>query len=57
VNLRVGYEHEKFDVVLWSENLFNHEYTVRSWAWMTPGVTYVQDGPPRRVGLNMTYRF
>lgn len=54
VNLKVGYEWEHYDIVLWAKNLFDETY-------VTSRVNYfgslVQDGAPRSVGLTFTWRF
>jgi iron complex outermembrane receptor protein len=55
VNLRLGYESEHFDVVLWGENIFDEKY----FTYMThygPD-TLVVDGKPMTYGATVTYRF
>ena len=55
VNLRLGYETEHFDFVIWAKNLFDEEYLSY--------VNYVYDSvagvdaPPRIIGARLTYRF
>ena len=56
VNLRLGFEREHFDIVLWGKNVFDKEYlTSKSVYW--GGNTIVQDGAPRTIGVTITYRF
>lgn len=56
VNLRLGFEREHFDIVLWGKNVFDKEYlTGKSVYW--GGNTVVQDGAPLTVGVTLTYRF
>ncbi len=54
VNLKLGYEQEHYDVILWANNLFDERY-------VTSRVNYlgsmVQDGEPRSVGITLRYRF
>lgn len=55
VNLRLGYESEKFDIILWCKNIFDEEYLKERFA----GSGYHQglDGDPRMIGTSFTYRF
>ncbi|WP_321417569.1 TonB-dependent receptor [uncultured Desulfobacter sp.] len=56
VNLRLGYEGERYDIVLWCKNLFDEEYltyVASSGSSYSVGV----DGMPQMFGLTVTYRF
>lgn len=55
VNLRLGYETEHYDVVLWGENVFDEEYLT----YVTPYGSYNigVDGAPCVVGVTLRYRF
>ncbi len=55
VNLRVGYETERYDVVLWGENVFDEEYLT----YVTPYGAYNVgvDGAPCVFGITVRYRF
>jgi iron complex outermembrane receptor protein len=56
VNLRLGYQGEAFDVILWGENITDEEYDSKIWDF--PGMPVVKDdGPPRRIGATLTWRF
>lgn len=55
LNLRLGYQGEKFDVILWGENILDDEYDVRLWDLGT--MVSKEDGPPRRIGITVTWRF
>jgi Outer membrane receptor proteins, mostly Fe transport len=55
VNARVGYEGEKFDVMLWGRNIFNERYEERSMEWL--GGTLIQEGEPASFGLLVAYKF
>lgn len=55
VNLRLGYEGERFDFILWGKNVFDEEY----FKYMThygPDKLVV-DGEPLTFGATVTYRF
>ena len=54
VNLKIGYEQEKYDIVLWADNLFDEKYFISSMKYLG---TMVQDGAPRTMGIKLTYRF
>jgi iron complex outermembrane receptor protein len=54
VNPRVGYEGERFDVVLWSENIFDEDYDESEFPFLG---TLVQQGEPRSFGLRTTFYF
>lgn len=55
VNLKLGYETERFDAYIWAKNLFDKEY----YTWFSPkgDSLYAMDGPPQTVGITVTYRF
>ena len=55
VNVRLGYESEHFDFILWGKNVFDEEYLtcVSPYANNVVGV----DGPPQTFGATLTYRF
>lgn len=55
VNTRLGYESEKYDVILWAKNVFDEDYTENKWDWGGP--TLIQQGAPRSFGLELTARF
>jgi iron complex outermembrane receptor protein len=55
VNLRLGYESEHFDAVLWCKNVFDKEYAADK--QVLGGATYVMDTAPRMFGATLTYRF
>jgi len=54
VNLRVGYEAETYDIVLWCKNLFAQEYETMGFARRFDSV---MDGEPRSYGISLAYRF
>ena len=47
VNLRIGFETEKYDIQVWSKNLFDENYCK----------TESMDGEPRMFGVTVNYRF
>ena len=56
VNVRLGYEREHLDLILWARNLFDKEYLT----YVTPGGAGYDvglDGPPQTFGATVTYRF
>ena len=55
VNLRLGYEKERFDIIFWCKNLFDEEYETMKVDW--GGTELVLDGEPRMFGVTVTYRF
>ncbi len=54
INLRAGYETEKFDVILWCKNLLNEEYQTMGFARRYDQVV---DGKPRMFGITLAYYF
>ncbi|MGD9824150.1 TonB-dependent receptor domain-containing protein [Desulfobacter sp.] len=58
VNFRMGYESEKYDVVLWCKNAFDEEYYTSAFDYgATEPIGVAQNGDPRTVGVTVTYRF
>ncbi len=57
VNVRIGYEAESFDLILWCKNLFNREYFTVLDEMMSTGVLKGVEGSPRTVGVTLRYRF
>ena len=55
VNLRLGYKSPSFEVALWCKNLFDNEYYLNKTSYIIG--TMVSDGPPRSIGVRVTYRF
>lgn len=55
VNLRLGYKSPRFDVALWCKNVFDKEYYTNKLFYSLG--TVVEDGPPRTLGVRVTYRF
>ncbi|PIE71527.1 MAG: hypothetical protein CSA22_01490 [Deltaproteobacteria bacterium] len=56
LNLRLGYQGERFDAIVWGENLTDDTYVTRRWPY-GPGIVLQEDGLPRRMGVTLTYRF
>ncbi len=54
VNVRIGYEQERFDIMVWSDNVFDKHYLTSKFRYMG---TLANDGAPRSVGIRLTYRF
>lgn len=55
VDLRLGYETEHWDIVLWGKNVFDTRYHAVAYDW--DGHKLVQDGEPAIFGATMTLRF
>lgn len=55
VNLKLGYETEKFDIYVWGKNVFDTRYHTIKYEW--DGMELVQDGDPLCVGLSLAWRF
>jgi iron complex outermembrane receptor protein len=55
VNLRLGFESEKYDIQVWCKNLFDEEYLQVRFASADEHTGV--DGQPRMFGVTMTYRF
>jgi iron complex outermembrane receptor protein len=62
VNLKAGYETERWSAFLWARNVFDEVYALRGFFFAndpadpTPKL-YIQRGDPRRVGVSFTYSF
>ena len=54
-NTKVGYETDKFDIYLYSKNLFNKGYKTR--AFEVGGEWYARGGEARKIGAAFKYRF
>lgn len=55
VNLKVGYETERFDIYLWAANILDEAYSTR--AFEMSGNWYARSGDPRTVGIEVGLRF
>ena len=55
VNLKLGYETEKFDIYVWGRNLFDKTYHTIKYDW--DGMELVQDAEPFCAGLSVAWRF
>jgi len=55
VNLRLGYETEHYDLIVWAKNVFDESY----FRYQTPfgSNVLVSDGDPRTFGVTVNYRF
>jgi outer membrane receptor for ferric coprogen and ferric-rhodotorulic acid len=61
-NASLGWRYERFQVLLWSRNLFNERYDVRGFYFGNeppdfPNKQYVQRGDPRAFGCTVSYTF
>ena len=60
VNLKAGYETDRWSAFLWARNVFDEVYALRGFTFAndpadpTPKL-YIQRGDPRRVGVTFTY--
>jgi outer membrane receptor protein involved in Fe transport len=61
VNLRLGYEADRWSATLYARNLFDEHYAVRGFFFADePGEgakRYIQNGDPRQVGLRISFDF
>ncbi len=58
VNLRIGYEAEKYDVILWCKNAFDEAYYTSTFDYgASEPIGVAQNGDPRMFGITVTYRF
>ncbi len=62
VNLKLGYERERWAAYLWARNLFDEDYAVRGFFFGNEPPDfipkrYVQPGDPRQVGVTLNYSF
>ena len=55
VNVKAGYETEKYDIYLWANNLLDEAYSTR--AFEMSGEWYARSGDPLTVGVDLVYRF
>ncbi|HMA10903.1 MAG TPA: TonB-dependent receptor plug domain-containing protein, partial [Steroidobacteraceae bacterium] len=62
VNLRLGYERERWQATLYARNLLDEHYAVRGFFfaneppdWMPK--RYIQNGDPRQIGARISFRF
>jgi outer membrane receptor protein involved in Fe transport len=61
-NASLGWRHDRWQVLLWSRNLFNERYDVRGFYFGNeppdfPNRLYVQRGDPRAFGCTLSYNF
>lgn len=54
VNLRLGYETERYDIILWAKNITNEEYITMGFARKFDQAV---DGEPRMIGTTLRWRF
>jgi iron complex outermembrane receptor protein len=57
VNLRLGYEREHLDFILWCKNIFDEEYLTHVSHNSGTGYDMGVYAPPRTFGATLTYRF
>ena len=62
VNLRLGYETDRWTAQMWARNLFDEAYAVRGFFFGNeppdfPATLYIRRGDPRQVGLTLDMRF
>jgi iron complex outermembrane recepter protein len=62
VNLKAGYETERWSAFLWARNVFDEVYALRGFFFANDPADpteklYIQRGDPRRVGVTFTYSF
>ncbi len=62
VNLKAGYETERWSAFLWARNVFDEVYALRGFFFANDPADpteklYIQRGDPRRVGVSFTYSF
>ncbi|MDR2214570.1 MAG: TonB-dependent receptor [Nevskiaceae bacterium] len=60
MNLRLGYEADKWSVSLWARNLFDEQYAVHGFFFANEppdwvDTRYIQNGDPRQVGVRLTF--
>ena len=62
-NARIGYEAERWEIYLWSRNLFNQKYDTRGFfftnepTYTQPPQKYVKLGAPRQIGVTFRLHF
>lgn len=54
VNLRFGYEGERYDIIFWGKNITDEEYITMGYPQVADKAT---DGPPRTIGTTLRWRF
>ena len=62
VNLRLGYEHRRWQATLYARNLFDAHYAVRGFFFANEppdwiAKRYIQNGDPRQLGVRISFRF
>jgi outer membrane receptor protein involved in Fe transport len=62
VNLRLGYERERWQATLYARNLLDEHYAVRGFFFANEppdwiAKRYIQNGDPRQVGARISFRF
>jgi iron complex outermembrane recepter protein len=62
VNLRLGYEHQRWQATLYARNLFDEHYAVRGFFFANEPPDwipkrYIQNGDPRQMGVRVSFRF
>jgi outer membrane receptor protein involved in Fe transport len=62
VNLKLGYERERWGVHAWMRNAFDQRYAVRGFFFSNeppdwPDKLYTQQGEPRTIGLTLDVQF
>ncbi|MGH8287284.1 MAG: TonB-dependent receptor domain-containing protein, partial [Steroidobacteraceae bacterium] len=62
VNVKLGYEAERWAAYAWARNLFDERYAMRGFFFGNEppdfsSKRYVQNGDPRAVGVTVTYSF
>ncbi len=62
MNLKAGYETDRWSAVLWARNVFDEVYALRGFFFANDPVDpipqqFIQRGDPRRVGVSFTYSF
>jgi outer membrane receptor protein involved in Fe transport len=62
VNLRLGYEHQRWQATLYARNLFDEHYAVRGFFFANEPPDwipkrYTQNGDPRQLGVRVSFRF
>jgi len=55
LNLKLGYEQEKFDLYVYAKNVFDEEYL--TWLQASGTSTIGYDGDPRVIGVTANFRF
>jgi iron complex outermembrane receptor protein len=62
VNLKLGYEADRWQIYAWSHNVLNEEYATRGFyfnnePWTAEKKLYLQNGDPRQFGLTTEWHF